>query len=126
MNVLMILHFTVFIIYFSRIHMLSIIFCGHILPTCTDLSVIVIDKPIGLGGTVYTSASIIVSYFCTIYCQNQRFENYADSYSTNKINRLEAAFLYSCPDCKLPDQFELHWLGNLGNLSDKEIQPELI
>ena len=39
---------------------LSIIFCRHILPTCTNLSVIVIDKPIGLGGTVYTSTSIFV------------------------------------------------------------------
>ena len=34
---------------------LSIIFCRHIFPTCTNLSVIVIDKPMGLGGTVYTS-----------------------------------------------------------------------
>ena len=32
----------------------------NILPTCTNLSVIVIDKPIGLGGTVYTSTSIFV------------------------------------------------------------------
>ena len=39
---------------------LSIIFCRHILTTCTNLSVIVIDKPIGLGGTVYTSTSIFV------------------------------------------------------------------
>ena len=38
---------------------LSIIFCRHILPTCTNLRVIVIDKPIGLGGTVYTSTSYI-------------------------------------------------------------------
>ena len=37
---------------------LSIIFCGHIVPTCTNLSVIVIDKPIALGGTVYTSTSM--------------------------------------------------------------------
>ena len=28
--------------------------------SCTNLSVIVIDKPIGLGGTVYTSTSIFV------------------------------------------------------------------
>ena len=54
---------------FYRLHYLfslSVIFCGHILPTCTNLSVIVIGKPIGLGGTVYTSASIFVSHLCTI------------------------------------------------------------
>ena len=34
--------------------------CRHILPTCTNLSVIVIDKPIGLGGSVYTLTSIFV------------------------------------------------------------------
>ena len=49
---------------------------GHILPTCTNLSVIVIDKPIGLGGTVYTSASMFVLHLCTIYHQHKRFENY--------------------------------------------------
>ena len=53
---------------------LSIIFRSHILPTCTNLSVIVIDKPIGLGGTVYTSTSIFVSHLCTIYHLNKRFE----------------------------------------------------
>ena len=41
---------------------------------CTNLSVIVIDKPIELGGTVYTSASIFVSHLCTIYHLNKRFE----------------------------------------------------
>ena len=59
----MILHFTVYMICFL---FNSVIFCGHILPTCTNLSVIVIDKPIGLGGTVYTSASIFVSHLRTI------------------------------------------------------------
>ena len=53
---------------------LSIIFRSHILPTCTNLSVIVIDKPIGLEGTVYTSASIFVSHLRTIYHLNKRFE----------------------------------------------------
>ena len=46
----------------------------NILPTCTNLSVIVIDKPIGLGGTVYTSTSIFVQHLCTIYHLNKRFE----------------------------------------------------
>ena len=45
----------------------SIILCGHILPTCTNFSVIVIDKPIGLGGTGYAPASIFVSHLCIIY-----------------------------------------------------------
>ena len=35
-----------------------------------------IDKPIGLGGTVYTSESIFVSHLCTMYHQNIRFDNY--------------------------------------------------
>ena len=34
-----------------------------------------IDKHIGLSGTVYTAASIFVSHLCTIYHQNKRFEN---------------------------------------------------
>ena len=55
--------------------MLSIIFCGHIYANMYKISVIVIGKPIGLGGTVYTSASIFVSHLCTIHQQNKRFEN---------------------------------------------------
>ena len=58
----------------SYLFSLSIIFCSYILPTCTNLSVIVIDKPIGLGGAVYISTSIFVSHLCTIYHLNKRFE----------------------------------------------------
>ena len=45
-------------------------FCQHV-----QTSVIVIDKPVGLGGTVYTSStSIFVSHLCAIYYLNKRFE----------------------------------------------------
>ena len=56
-----------YIIRFSRIHVHSTMFCGHRFANMYKLSVIVIDKPIGLGGIVYTWESIFMSYLCTIY-----------------------------------------------------------
>ena len=58
----------------------SITFRSHMLPTCTNLSVIVIDKPIGLGGTVYTSTSIFVLLLCTIYHQNKEKERKKENF----------------------------------------------
>ena len=82
-----VLHYTVYIILFEDctyditfycvyylFSLSAIISRRNILPTCTNLSVIVINKPIGLGGTVYTSASIFVSHLCTICHLNKRFE----------------------------------------------------
>ena len=37
-------------------------------------SVIVIDEPIGLVGTISTCKTIFMSYLCTIYHQNKGFE----------------------------------------------------
>ena len=47
-------------------------FCQNV---AYKLSVIVIDKSIGLGGTVYTPGSTFVCNICTTYHQNNRFEN---------------------------------------------------
>ena len=46
----------------------------QILPICTKLNVIVTDKPKGMGGTISTCKSIFMSFLCTIYHQNKRFE----------------------------------------------------
>ena len=53
LRIVLILHFTVFIICFFLVLYFADTFCQHV-------HVIVIDKPIGLGGTVYTSTSIFV------------------------------------------------------------------
>ena len=51
---------------FSRIHTHSAMFSGHsFLLTCTNL-VLLWDKSIGLGGTIYT----LESYLCARYLQN--------------------------------------------------------
>ena len=68
--------YNMYIICFSRIHVFSTIFSGHIFANMYKLSVIVIDKPIGLGGTAYSPGSIFVWHLCTIYHQNKRSENY--------------------------------------------------
>ena len=52
----------------------STIPCGYRFANMYKLSVIVIDKPIGLGGTISTCKSIFMSHLCTIYHQNKRFE----------------------------------------------------
>ena len=56
----------------------SPIFCGHSVTNMYKLSVIVIDKPIELGGTAYTWALIFMSHQCTMYHQNKRFETKYD------------------------------------------------
>ena len=59
---------------FQNIYVHSTIPCGYRFANMYKLSVIVIDKPIGLGGTISTCKSIFMSYLCTIYHQNKIFE----------------------------------------------------
>ena len=59
--------------------------CQHV-QTRYKLSIIVIDKPIGLGGTVYTSASIFGSHLCTIHHQNKKKIETLDSNPFNLVN----------------------------------------
>ena len=40
-----------------------------------NLSDVVIDKPIGLCGTIHIYVNSYVIYICTIYHENERFEN---------------------------------------------------
>ena len=47
---------------------------GHSFANMYKLTVIVIDKLIGLGGTVYTWVSIFMSHLYTIYHQSTRSE----------------------------------------------------
>ena len=54
----------------------SIIPCGYRFANMYKLSIIVIDKLRGLGGTINTCKSVFMSYPCTIYHQNKRFETY--------------------------------------------------
>ena len=54
----------------------STIPCGYRFANMYTLSIIVIDKPIGLGGTISTYKSVFMSYTGTIYHQNKRFETY--------------------------------------------------
>ena len=60
---------------FQNIYVHSTIPCGYRFANMYKLSVIVIDKPIGLDGTISTCKSIFMSHLCTIYHQNKRFEN---------------------------------------------------
>ena len=55
---------------------LESIFCCHIFANMYKLSVIVIDKPMDLGGTIFTSVPIFMPHLCTIilYHPNKRFE----------------------------------------------------
>ena len=74
--VLLISHYTsvICILFVSLESKCLALICGHIFANMYKFIVIVIDKPIGLGGTVYASASIFMSHQCTIYHQNKSFE----------------------------------------------------
>ena len=64
---------------FQNIYVHSTIPCGYRFANVYKLSVIVIDKPIGLGGSISTCKSIFMSHLCTTYHQNKRFETCYDA-----------------------------------------------
>ena len=61
------------ILFVSKIYVHGTVICGYSFANMYKLSVIVIDKPIGLGGTINTCKSVFMSYLRTKFHQNKRF-----------------------------------------------------